>query len=218
MARGVWARLNCSILKAFGTCIFLLQKVLKNLAERMSKHVIGIDRGLRFLAVTYDEHGKTEFTRGKQILRKRHSFLKVRQQLQAKCTKSAKRVLKRLSERENRWMSDVNHCLSKTLVEKYGSNTLFVLEDLTGISFEETNLNRGSKANNDLRSWAFYQLEQFLAYKARERCSEVLKVSARLRARDALSAALSAKKIVITIRTNIFVSVVTAQMMIGLAQ
>ena len=143
------------------------------------QHVVGIDRGLRFLAVTYDEHGKTGFKRGKQILSKRHKFFKVRQQLQAKGTKSAKRALVRLSGRENRWMSDINHCLSKTLALKYGSNTLFVLEDLTGISFEESNLNRGSKSNNDLRSWAFYQLEQFLAYKAHAICSEVLKVSAR---------------------------------------
>ena len=34
-------------------------------------------------------------------------------------------------------MSDVNHRISKTLVEKYGKDTLFVLEDLTGVSFEE---------------------------------------------------------------------------------
>ena len=154
-------------------------KSVKEFSKEKVQHVVGIDRGLRFLAVTYDERGKTGFTRGKQILRKRHSFLKVRRQLQAKGTKSAKRALVRLSGRENRWMSDVNHCLSKTLVEKYGANTLFILEDLTGISFEETNLNRGGKANNDLRSWAFYQLEQFLAYKAHEHCSEVLKVSAR---------------------------------------
>lgn len=154
-------------------------KAVEEFSRENVQHVVGIDRGLRFLAVTYDEHGKTEFKRGRQILRKRHSFLKVRRQLQAKGTKSAKRALVRLSGRENRWMSDVNHCLSKTLVEKYGANTLFVLEDLTGISFEESVLNRGSKANNDLRSWAFYQLEQFLAYKAHERRSEVLKVSAR---------------------------------------
>lgn len=154
-------------------------KKFEEFAKEKVKNVIGIDRGLRFLAVTYDKHGKTEFTRGKQILRKRHSFLKVRRQLQSKGTKSAKRALQRISGRENRWMSDVNHCLSKTLVKKYGANTLFVLEDLTGISFEETNLNRGSKANNDLRPWAFYQLEQFLAYKAHENCSEILKVSAK---------------------------------------
>lgn len=154
-------------------------KTVEEFNKENVRHVVGIDRGLRFLAVTYDEHGKTEFKRGRQILRKRRKFLEVRRQLQSEGTKSAKRALVRLSERENRWMSDVNHCLSKTLVEKYGANTLFVLEDLTGISFEESNLNRGSKANNDLRSWAFYQLEQFLAYKAYQSCSEVLKVSAR---------------------------------------
>ena len=76
-------------------------------------------------------------------------------------------------------MSDVNHQISKTLVRKYGENTLFVLEDLTGVSFEESNLSRGAKQNYDLRSWSFYQLEQFLSYKARENKSEVLKVSAK---------------------------------------
>ena len=76
-------------------------------------------------------------------------------------------------------MSDVNHQISKTLVEKYGKDTLFVLEDLTGVSFEESHLSKTAKQNYDLRSWAFYQLEQFLTYKAHENRSEVLKVSAK---------------------------------------
>ena len=75
-------------------------------------------------------------------------------------------------------MSDVNHQISKTLVQKYGKDTLFVLEDLTGVSFEESNLSRTAKQKYDLRSWSFYQLEQFLTYKAHENRSEVLKVSA----------------------------------------
>ena len=142
-------------------------------------HVVGIDRGLRFLTVSYDEQGKTEFVSGKKIATKRHKFQEVRKQLQAKGTKSAKRKLKAISGRENRWMSDVNHQLSKTLVQKYGKDTLFVLEDLTGVSFEESNLSRTAKQNYDLRSWSFYQLEQFLTYKAHENRSEVLKVSAK---------------------------------------
>ena len=77
-------------------------------------------------------------------------------------------LLKALSGRENRWMSDVTHRVSKTLVKKYGKDTLFVLEDLTGVSFEASNLSRGAKQNYDLRSWSFYQLEQFLSYKAQE--------------------------------------------------
>lgn len=154
-------------------------KAVEDFQKEDVRHVVGIDRGLRFLAVSYDEQGKTEFVSGKKIATKRHKFQEVRRQLQSKGTKSAKRKLKAISGRENRWMSDVNHQISKTLVQKYGEDTLFVLEDLTGVSFEESNLSRTTKQNYDLRSWAFYQLEQFLTYKAHENRSEVLKVSAR---------------------------------------
>lgn len=140
------------------------------------KHVVGIDRGLRFLATTYDEQGKTAFFDGKAIMRKRAKYQKLRATLQAKGTKSAKRRLKKLSGRENRWMSDVNHCLSKTLVQKYGANTLFVLENLNGVSFERTDLPKSLRSQN--KSWAFYQLEQFLTYKAHLNNCEVVEVSA----------------------------------------
>ena len=154
-------------------------KAIEDFEKENVRHVVGIDRGLRFLAVSYDEQGKTNFVSGKKIATKRRKFQEVRRQLQSKGTKSAKRRLKAISGRENRWMSDVNHQISKTLVQKYGENTLFVLEDLTGVSFEESNLSRGAKQNHDLRSWSFYQLEQFLSYKAHENKSEVLKVSAK---------------------------------------
>ena len=154
-------------------------KEVKDFEKENVKHVVGIDRGLRFLAVSYDEQGKTTFVSGKKIATKRRKFQEVRRQLQSKGTKSAKRRLKAISGRENRWMSDVNHQISKTLVRKYGENTLFVLEDLTGVSFEESNLSRGKKQNYALRGWSFYQLEQFLSYKACENKSEVLKVSAK---------------------------------------
>ena len=154
-------------------------KVVEDFKKENVRHVVGIDRGLRFLAVSYDEQGKTKFISGKKIAAKRRKFQEVRRQLQSKGTKSAKRRLKAISGRENRWMSDVNHQISKTLVRRYGENTLFVIEDLTGVSFEESNLSRGKTQNYALRSWSFYQLEQFLNYKARENKSEVLKVSAK---------------------------------------
>ncbi|XOQ25350.1 MAG: Transposase [Mitsuokella multacida] len=154
-------------------------KEVEDFQKEQVRHVVGIDRGLRFLSVCYDEQEKTLFESGKKIATKRHKFQEVRRQLQTKGTKSAKRKLKAISGRENRWMSDVNHRISKTLVEKYGSDTLFVLEDLTGVSFESANLSRSAKQKYDLRSWSFYQLEQFLTYKAHQNRSEVLKVSAR---------------------------------------
>lgn len=141
------------------------------------KQVVGIDRGLRFLETVYDSSQKTSFESGKQILCKRDSFDRVRAELQAKGTRSAKRALKRISGRENRWMSDVNHCLSKALVDRYGSGTLYVLEDLEEVSTDERNFH-SKKQTHDLRNWAFYDLENKLTYKAHETGSEVLKVDA----------------------------------------
>lgn len=74
-------------------------------------------------------------------------------------------------------MTDVNYQISKTLVEKYGPATLFVIEDLTGVSFNERYL-RGGKQSTRLRSWCFYQLEEFLDYKASLNNSFVLRVPA----------------------------------------
>lgn len=143
------------------------------------KYIVGMDRGLRFLSVPYDEHEGTKFFSGKDILSKKEAFQNTRSELQAKGTKSAKRALKRISGRENRWMTDVNHQLSKTLVRMYGADALFVIEDLTGVSFNEKNLSsRGKEGRRQLRGWAFYQLEQFLLYKVQETDSFVLKVQA----------------------------------------
>lgn len=76
-------------------------------------------------------------------------------------------------------MSDVNHQISKALVDKYGENTLFVLENLRGVSFAEENFsNRNRAKKRELRFWTFYQLEQFLNYKAESIGSKVIRVSA----------------------------------------
>lgn len=146
-------------------------------SQEKVRHVVGVDRGLRFLVTAYDEQGNTTFINGTDIMRKRDSFQAVRDEVQSKGTKSAKRALKRISGRENRWMTDVNHQITKTLVRKYGNGTLFVLEDLTGVSFSEENLSSNTKAGRrQLRSWAFYQMEQMLTYKSHEVGAETLKV------------------------------------------
>ncbi|WP_156639336.1 transposase, partial [Levilactobacillus koreensis] len=97
---------------------FLHIGITKEVSDFNSKdnpQIVGIDRGLRFLATTFDSEGKTLFFDGQKVLRKRRKFLKVRRQLQSKNTTSAKRKLKQLAQRENRWMTDVNHRLAKTL-------------------------------------------------------------------------------------------------------
>ena len=152
-------------------------KELPDYDKNQTQHVVGIDRGLRFLTTCYDEKGKTLFISGKQILRTRRKYKELRRQLQSKNTKSAKRRLRKIGQRENRWMNDVNHCLSKALVNYYGQNSLFVLEDLKNVTFNTTK-HRKKENRYEHNSWAFYQLEQDLIYKARLNNSSVINVDA----------------------------------------
>ena len=111
-------------------------------------NVVGIDRGINFVVATYDSNHKSGFVSGKAI-----------------------------SQRENRWMQDINHQVSKALVENNPKHTLFVLEDLSGIR------NATERVKTKYRyvsvSWSFYDLEQKLIYKAKQNQSSVIKVDLR---------------------------------------
>jgi len=96
-------------------------------------NVVGVDLGINFLAVSYNSNGGTVFYPGKKIKRHRAEYKRVRKELQQRGTPSARRRLKAIGSRENRWMHDVNHQVSKALVTSNPKNTLLVLEDLTGI-------------------------------------------------------------------------------------
>ena len=137
--------------------------------------IVGIDLGINFVATCFDSFGKTTFFSGKQIKQQRGHYKILRKNLQMRGTKSAKRRIKSIGSRENRWMSDVNHSITKALVDRYGANTLFVLEDLTGIriSTEKVNINNRYVSV----SWAFYQFRQFLEYKAQMSNSIVISVN-----------------------------------------
>ena len=96
-------------------------------------NVVGIDRGINFVVATYDSKHKSGFVSGKAIKQKRAKYSKLRKELQMRHTPSSRRRLKAIGQRENRWMQDINHQVSKALVENNPKHTLFVLEDLSGI-------------------------------------------------------------------------------------
>jgi len=150
-------------------------KEVSDFDAKDNPQIVGIDRGLRFLVAAFDSKGKTLFFDGKKVLYKRKRFLETRRQLQRKDTKASKKKLKRLAQREKRWMTDVNHWLAKTLVALYGSHTVFVLEDLTNVTFNTDDLPKSLR--NSHRSWSFFQLESFLMYKAQAIQSTVVKVN-----------------------------------------
>lgn len=140
------------------------------------KHVVGIDRGLRFIVTTRDEHGKTGFVNGGKLKHYRQHMKCLRQQLQKKHTRSSYRRIKSIHNRENRYVTYMNHCISKALVTKYHEPTLFVLEDLTNIRPTLTKVKRAKRY--DQVSWPFYQLQTMLEYKAKRQGSNVIYVDA----------------------------------------
>ena len=142
-----------------------------------TRHVVGVDRGLRQIVTCYDEKGKTFFHNGKTIARKRQHYKELRRHLQMTNTRNSKRRIRKIGQRENRWMSDYNHCLSKTLVNHYGPDTLFVLEDLTDVTFD-TVYSRKKENRYEHHSWSFYDLKQKLKYKEHQNGSEVVEVDA----------------------------------------
>lgn len=138
-------------------------------------NVVGIDRGIRFIATAYNSKGKTKFYSGKTIKQKRGHYKALRKELQQVGTPSSRRRIKAIGQRENRWMQDVNHCISKALVESNPAGTLFVLEDLTGIrSATEKILVKNRYVSV---SWSYYDLEQKLTYKALKNHQLVEKVN-----------------------------------------
>ena len=149
---------------------------LEPLAMDDVTNVVGIDRGQRFIAVCYDSHDKTLFINGKKLLAVRRHYKKLRTELQKRNTKSAKRKIRNINNRENRYVTDMNHRISKALVEHYGKNTLFVLEDLTGI--RTTTEKRRKDDKYESVSWPYYQLQQMLEYKTRMNHSKVAYVDA----------------------------------------
>ena len=140
-------------------------------------NVVGIDRGINFVVTTYDSKHKSGFVSGRAIKQKRAHYSKLRKELQKRQTPSARRRLKAIGQRENRWMQDVNHCISKALVESNPKHTLFVLEDLTGI--RDVTERVKTKDRYVSVSWSFYDLEQKLMYKAKQNQSTVIKVDPR---------------------------------------
>ena len=138
-------------------------------------NVVGIDRGINFVVATYDSNHKSGFVRGKAIKQKRANYSKLRKELQMRRTPSARRRIKAIGQRENRWMQDVNHQVSKALVESNPKHTLFVLEDLSGIRNATERVK--TKDRYVSVSWSFYDLEQKLIYKARQNQSSVIKVA-----------------------------------------
>src|SRR5262249_23248769 len=146
-------------------------------------NVVGVDVGIRYLAVTATTKGEQSFHTGKKVVPKANHDARLRKRLQKKGTRSATRRLVEMSGRERRLKQDANHVVSKRIVARH-PHSFIGLENLTDIR-ERTKRRKGKKATKKQRKanaayskWSFAQLQSMIAYKALLHESMALKVDA----------------------------------------
>ena len=122
---------------------------------------VGVDVGEKKILVASNGFKR----KGGEIKEKRGRYRKQRQALQAKGTSSAKRKLKQLSGKEERWANTVLHQVSREFVDSLEEGDKVVLEDLTGI---RKGSKRRKKNRADFHSWAFHKLAMMIGYKCAE--------------------------------------------------
>jgi putative transposase len=122
---------------------------------------IGVDLGIVEIATTSTGQRHA----GRLLNRYRRQQMRLRAKLQKKGTKSAKRLLKRQRRKESRRARDVNHRISKSIVEQAErTGHGIALEDLKGI---RGRVRQAKRNRSVLHSWSFAQLRDFIVYKAR---------------------------------------------------
>lgn len=151
---------------------WFLYLAVKDVPEEQNRvsNVLGVDLGVAKIAVVSNPEGTVnKFFRGEPLRFKRNHFLNKRKELQEnkdnkKC-KSAWRVLKKLSDKEKRWQTDLNHKISREIVNlAKETNSAIAVENLLGI---RGRIKAVKKVRRMLHNWSFRQLTNFIQYKAR---------------------------------------------------
>lgn len=142
--------------------------------------VVGVDRGINYLATATDGENALFFGGG-HTKHVRGHYQRTRASLQRKKaqtnTRSIRRVLKRQSGKQARFMRNENHVISRRIVDFALStgNPTIALECLDGIRDQK----QRKEQRRELNQWAFYQLEQFIRYKAASHGFDVIGVDPR---------------------------------------
>lgn len=141
---------------------------------------IGVDLGVENIAVDSD----CTVHSGKATEAKRFAYAARRRAIGRKSKGSPRKQRRRLhkainrgEQKEARYRRDVNHCISKELVARAkDTGRGIAVEDLKGIR-DRTQFRKPQRFR--LGGWAFFQLRQFVAYKATLAGVEVVAVDPR---------------------------------------
>lgn len=145
----------------------LVAQIVYEIAEPEPKpdgNAMGVDLGIKCPAVSYCSDGSVKFYgngRRNKYMRRRYAYL--RKKLQ---TLKKMKAVKRINDKEQRIMRDIDHKLSHDIVQAAVAHNVQVikLEQLQNI---RSATRKSRKNNHSLHTWSFYRLAQFIEYKAR---------------------------------------------------
>jgi IS605 OrfB family transposase len=133
---------------------------------------LGVDRGIKRVAVC----SNNTFYPTNHILAVKWKYQQLRNSLQSKGTRSAKRKLCLLSGRERRFMTDVNRKIAKWICNM--PYNCIVLENIRGLKQHSKKKKKASKKiRRKFGNWSYYQLEQFIIQRAEKVAKTVLFVN-----------------------------------------
>ncbi len=139
---------------------------------------IGVDRGITYLAVARAPDRRPLVISGKKVKDYREYHSRLRRRLQAKGTRSSKRLLRQLSGKEKRYVLNEMRNSAKLII-LYAlafSGPVLILEKLTGI--QTGNARRwGRKQRYLLNTWAYKVLRHCLEIQAEEHGVQVIFVN-----------------------------------------
>ena len=131
--------------------------------QKTGMKVMGVDLGLKVPAVAVTDDEKVRFFgNGRQNKFKKRKFRSLRKTLGKKKKINA---IHKLNDKEQRWMKDQDHKISRTIVNFAKENKVSVirLEQLANI---RQTARTSRKNEKNLHTWSFYRLSQFIEYKA----------------------------------------------------
>jgi len=136
----------------------------KEKKEQTNSTTAGIDLGLKVPAVVVTEAGNTRFFgngRQNKYIRRKYKAKRIKLGKLKKLS-----GIRNLHDKEQRWMKDQDHKISREIVNHAIKNNVSVIrmEELQGIR----NTAKTSRKNEkNLHTWSFYRLAQFIEYKAK---------------------------------------------------
>lgn len=135
--------------------------------------VLGVDMGIVNICADSDGNKYS----GAKLNKVRHRNRALRRKLQRIGTKSAKRLLKKRSRKEQRFAKDTNHTISRRIVSlAKRTNRMIAIEELTGI---RSRVRAGKRERTKLHSWSFAELGGMLDYKAKVAGIPLLRIDPR---------------------------------------